>query len=31
MKKDYSSPVFRYLNFLRFPEPELVHRDSPED
>ncbi len=31
MKKDYSPPVFRYLEFLRFPEPALVFRDSNED
>jgi hypothetical protein len=31
MKKNYSPPVFRYLDFLRFPEPAIAHRDSPED
>jgi len=31
MKKDYSPPVLRYLDFLRFPEPVLVHRDCSED
>lgn len=31
MKKDYSPPVFRYLDFLRFPESALVPRDSRED
>jgi len=24
-------PVFRYLDFLRSPEPAFVHPDSPED
>jgi len=31
IKKNYSPPVFRYLDFLRFPEPALTHRDSPAD
>jgi hypothetical protein len=31
MKKMYSSPVFQYLDFLRFPEPEPAHRESQED
>jgi hypothetical protein len=31
MKRDYSPPVLRYLDFLRFPEPALAHRDSSED
>jgi len=31
MKKAYSPPVFRCLDFLRFPEPVLVHRDSSKD
>ncbi|HEV1994553.1 MAG TPA: hypothetical protein VGR03_09490 [Candidatus Acidoferrum sp.] len=31
MKKSYSPPVLGYLDFLRFPEPALAHRDSPED
>jgi hypothetical protein len=31
MKKGYRSPVFRYLDFLRDPEPAFVHQDSPED
>jgi hypothetical protein len=31
MKKGYSPPVFRYLNFLRIREPALVHRDAPKD
>jgi len=31
MKKDYSSPVFRYLDFLKFPEPELARWDTPEE
>jgi hypothetical protein len=31
MKKGYSPPVFRYLDFLRFPEPVAVRQDSPED
>jgi len=28
MKKSYTPPVFRYLDFLRFPEPAFIHRDS---
>ncbi len=31
MKKDYSPPVFQYLDFLRFPEPVLTRRDSSEE
>ena len=31
MKKDYSAPVFRYLDFLKFPEPELTNQDSDKD
>ena len=31
MKKGYSPPVFRYLDFLKVREPAIVHRDSPED
>lgn len=31
MKKEYSPPVLRYLDFLRFPEPALAPRDSHED
>ncbi len=31
MKKAYSPPVFRYLDFLRSPEPALAHRDARED
>lgn len=30
MKKDYSPPVFRYLDFLRLPEPAATRRDSRE-
>ncbi len=31
MKKSYTPPVFRYLDFLRFSEPAFIHRDSSED
>lgn len=31
MKKEYSPPVLRYLDFLRFPEPVLAPRGSHED
>ena len=31
MKKQYSPPVFHYLDFLRFPEPAAAKRESPED
>jgi hypothetical protein len=31
MKKGYSPPVVGYLDFLRFSEPVVVHRDAPED
>ena len=27
MKKGYSPPLFRYLDFLKVREPLLVHRD----
>lgn len=30
MKKQYASPVFQYLDFLRFPEPEPARTESPE-
>jgi hypothetical protein len=30
MKKEYSAPVFQYLDFLRFPEPALARKDPPE-
>jgi hypothetical protein len=30
MKKDYSPPVFRYLDFLRLPEPAAARSDSRE-
>lgn len=28
MKKNYSSPVFQYLDFLRFPEPQPTLGDA---
>lgn len=28
MKKEYAPPAFRYLDFLRSPEPALSSRDS---
>jgi hypothetical protein len=31
MKKDYSPPVFRYLDFLKLPELALTHRDPDKD
>ena len=31
MKKQYAPPVFRYLDFLRFPEPATALRQSPEE
>ena len=31
MKKDYCPPVFRYLDFLKFPEFELTNQDSDKD
>jgi len=31
MKKVFSPPVFRYLDFLQFPEPELALRHSAEE
>ncbi len=31
LKKGYSPPALRYLDFLRSPEPALARRDSPED
>lgn len=32
MKKGYASPVFQYLDFLRFPEePSLARGESPEE
>ncbi|HTF22879.1 MAG TPA: hypothetical protein VK937_03060 [Candidatus Limnocylindria bacterium] len=31
MKKSYTPPVSRSLDFLRFPEPAFIHRDSSED
>ena len=31
MKKDYSPPVFRYLDFLKFPEPTLARWDPSEE
>jgi hypothetical protein len=31
MKKKYSPPVFQYLDFLRFPEPELTLGDSVKE
>ncbi len=31
MKKSYSPPVFRYLDFLRLPEPAVAHEDSQEE
>ena len=30
MKKDYSPPVLRHLDFLRFREPIFAHRDPSE-
>lgn len=31
MKKGYSPPVVRYLDFLRFPEPAFADRDSSKE
>ena len=31
MKKAYSPPVFRYLDFLKLPGPAFAHHDAPED
>lgn len=31
MKKQYAAPVFQYLDFLRFPEPVTMLRQSGED
>jgi hypothetical protein len=31
MKKPYAPPVFRYLEFLGFPEPAVTHRGSREE
>jgi len=31
MKKAYSPPVFRYLDFLKSVEPELARQDSSKD
>ena len=31
MKKQYEPPVFRYLDFLRFPEPAPALQQSRED
>jgi hypothetical protein len=31
MKKGYSPPVFRYLDFLRFPETAFADRDSSKE
>jgi hypothetical protein len=31
MKKPYAPPVFRYLDFLSFPEPAITARGSQED
>lgn len=31
MKKQYAPPVFRYLDFLRFPESEAALQQPPED
>jgi hypothetical protein len=31
MKKEYSPPVFRYLEFLRVPAPAATRQNSPED
>jgi hypothetical protein len=30
MKKNYSPPVFSYLDFLRQPEPAAARRDTSE-
>ena len=31
LKKDYSPPVFRYLDFLRAQEPALLQREPSRD
>lgn len=31
MKKDYSPPVFHYLDFLKLPSPALVRPDATEE
>jgi len=31
MKREYSPPVFRYLEFLRLEDPVLSERSSLED
>jgi hypothetical protein len=31
LKKDYTPPVFRYLDFLRSPEHAFAHPKSRED
>ena len=31
MKKKYTSPVFRYLDFLRAEEPELTSQSTRDD
>ena len=31
MKKQYAPPVFKYLDFLRFPETVPARREAPED
>jgi hypothetical protein len=31
LKKVYTAPVFRYLDFLRFGEPVFTRRDSSEE
>lgn len=31
MKKQYSPPIFQYLDFLRFPDPVPAGQDSRED
>jgi hypothetical protein len=31
MKKDFSPPVFRHMDFLQFPDPELALRHSAEE
>ncbi|HKV64511.1 MAG TPA: hypothetical protein VJO16_21575 [Candidatus Acidoferrum sp.] len=31
IKKGYSTPVFRYLDFLKVREPALVHQDPAKD
>ena len=31
LKKTYTSPVFKYLDFLRLDQPVLTRRNSSED